>query len=108
MGGMPLMRRAESHPRMRWSPLLVGNSVVERLLSNSSTFVRLESKGKSLLGQDWPDNASRTIAVIRARRAFSSGASLREVIILFVQFVDGQSLSISFIRLDQKSGRGCW
>jgi hypothetical protein len=34
MAGMPLMRHAESHPRMRWSPLLVGNSVVERLLSN--------------------------------------------------------------------------
>jgi len=31
--GVPLMMHAESQPRMRWSPLLVGDNVLERLLS---------------------------------------------------------------------------
>jgi len=31
--GVPLMIHAESRPRMRWSPLLVGDDILERLLS---------------------------------------------------------------------------
>ncbi|QSY06562.1 hypothetical protein J2A69_29455 [Burkholderia pseudomallei] len=34
MAGIPLMMRPEANPKMRWSPLLVGNGVVERLLSH--------------------------------------------------------------------------
>lgn len=38
MAGMPLMMRPEANPKMRWSPLLVGNGVVERLLSHFMRF----------------------------------------------------------------------
>lgn len=34
MAGMPLMMHPEANPKMRWSPLLVGNGVIERLVSH--------------------------------------------------------------------------